>query len=675
MTSYHDRFVPWMSDFPVAMEDRWFPGPISHQYPSVSSCRTDATLEGNIRVPVAGLPDCEQVAAGASLMPVVGKLPFTSPGVSTDTFEALGIPIPETYGAPSYQALEDTLGVHLQAFRLGDILFTVCSCEQWADQSFNVKTRTDTVQGNEWLGYDPTAPDAHPAMRCERNNDGTYTATGGTGTWKCSTSPGQKLGDRLIAKMRAQIRNDAAGWDDPACLELGCGVQAESEPTDLTKIRGNYTHDDTTERGGVLDTRAGEHGYKMTVTISMANDYNGYIATYRDFLNHDHYRKALTGWGPHSSDYMATRMVRMGRALKGNAAERRALDTETKPSLATPLYAPLVTKEIADQAAEEAKVRAVGEAAAAAARAYAATVPNDGGKEPIVREPRDIERFDAATFTWLGGNNYTDTPRVVVQRRVGDEWLPFADQSGEVPVTLRYPGKGPGGVVGYRAGGQEWHWTATFEAFVSRFGVTDPQGRRYRATPVGEYRFVARGNWRRGGKTRSYRRVSRPFSVSPWSGITVEEAAVGAGNRIAFRAGPTRTFAEKTARRTDRPPLKPGDAPVSFTIGPVDYPDMVRDPAATGARFLNPTRGYSAASPTEVEHYCLDCRFRDWMDATDDLEAVVRFLDRRGRTVAKETLEGTGEFRTQRALGAGERATIVIRDRWGDYSPPKPVTR
>ena len=41
-TSYHDRFVPWMSEFPVAMEDRWFPGPTSHPYPGVSSCRTDA---------------------------------------------------------------------------------------------------------------------------------------------------------------------------------------------------------------------------------------------------------------------------------------------------------------------------------------------------------------------------------------------------------------------------------------------------------------------------------------------------------------------------------------------------------------------------------------------------------------------------------------------------------
>src|SRR3954452_12217065 len=45
-SSYHDRFVPWMSKFPVAMDDRWFPGPVSHPYPGVSSCRTDPALQG-----------------------------------------------------------------------------------------------------------------------------------------------------------------------------------------------------------------------------------------------------------------------------------------------------------------------------------------------------------------------------------------------------------------------------------------------------------------------------------------------------------------------------------------------------------------------------------------------------------------------------------------------------
>jgi hypothetical protein len=72
-TSYHDRFVPWTSTFPVAMEDRWFPGPVSHPYPGVSSCRTDPALQGNPRLPVVGLPDCQEVPAGQSLSPVIPR--------------------------------------------------------------------------------------------------------------------------------------------------------------------------------------------------------------------------------------------------------------------------------------------------------------------------------------------------------------------------------------------------------------------------------------------------------------------------------------------------------------------------------------------------------------------------------------------------------------------------
>src|SRR4051795_4405958 len=190
-TSYHDRFVRWMTRFPVAMEDRWFPGPVSHPYPGVSSCRTDPALQGDPRLPVVGLPDCEEVPAGDSLSPVISQLGPGFPGLSTDTFESLGIPIPENYSFPSQGALEDTLGVHMQAFRLGDILFTVCSCEQWVEQSYNIKTRTDTQPGNEWLGYDPTAASANPVERCTRNGDGTYAADGsGSGTWSCSTGGG-----------------------------------------------------------------------------------------------------------------------------------------------------------------------------------------------------------------------------------------------------------------------------------------------------------------------------------------------------------------------------------------------------------------------------------------------------------------------------------------------------
>ena len=56
-----DRFVPFATDFPVQMKDKWYPGPFSHPYPGVSNCRTDKTLDGDVQIPVVGLPDCASV--------------------------------------------------------------------------------------------------------------------------------------------------------------------------------------------------------------------------------------------------------------------------------------------------------------------------------------------------------------------------------------------------------------------------------------------------------------------------------------------------------------------------------------------------------------------------------------------------------------------------------------
>src|SRR4051794_7409744 len=673
-TSYHDRFVPWMSKFPVAMEDRWFPGPVSHPYPGVSSCRTDPALQGNPRLPVAGLPDCEEVPAGDSLSPVISQAGPGFPGLSTDTFESLGIPVPENYSAPSTGALEDTVGVHMQAFRLGDILFTVCSCEQWVEQSYNIKTRTDTKPGNEWLGYDPTSPDADPTEKCVQRADKDWDCTVSDYPYYNPASPPKPkvVSNALIQHMRAQINNDAKGWDDPNCNELGCGYQAESEPTDLKKIRGNYTHDDTAANA--------KHGYKLTFTIAMANDYNGYIASYREFMDHDHYRKALTGWGPHSSDYYATRLAQLGRALNGDDASAKAVDGQTDPQKADPAWAPMVVKEVADQAAEEAKVKAVGETAHQAVQAYALTLPDDGGSDQALTQPKSIERFDAATFTWDGGNNYTDNPDVAVQREIAPgKWETFADQTGEIPVTLKYPQSSEGGfdpaaiaqgVVGYHAQPQEWRWTASFEAFVSRFPLVDPQGRSYTATPEGTYRFVVKGLWRKGNKDTAYTRISNPFDVKPWSGLTVENAGTDADGHVVFNAGPSSQVKEQTVRSTARPPFLAGNAPVDFTIGPVDFPDTAKDQKATGARFLDAKRGYSGASMTEVEHYCLDCTFRPWLDATNKLTATVKI----GSKTETVKPDANGRFVTSAATQPGQTATITIRDAWGDSSPEQTVT-
>src|SRR3546814_15116104 len=52
--------------------------------------------------------------------------------------------------------------------------------------------------------------------------------------------PGDNFTPEAIAHMRAQVHNDARGWDAPAYA-----LTAESEPPSLADIKGNFTHEET----------------------------------------------------------------------------------------------------------------------------------------------------------------------------------------------------------------------------------------------------------------------------------------------------------------------------------------------------------------------------------------------------------------------------------------------
>ncbi len=596
------RFVPFETDFDVAMEDRWFPGPLSHPYPGVSSCRTDAALQGDPRFPLVGLPDCES-AGGLKTLGV-------DPGVDTDDIQALGIPVPENYSAPSYTGLEEDVSVHLQAFRLGDILFTVCSCEQWADQSRNIKTRTNREQGDQFYGFDW-------GERCTRRADG---------DWDCPNPQNEsqtlQVTDHEYRRMRAQVNNDATGWDAPENV-----LVAESEDPDPDKIWGNYTHEEL----------PADLGYSLTVPIAMANDYNGYIATYREYQRGDHYRKALTGWGPHSSDYMATRLVRMGGHLKGGDAVPEE---------------PLQEKVDLDLAFNEQRARVLGDVGSGGIAAYEASLPDDGGPVVALEQPKDVERFAAAFFAWNGGSNYTDSPRVTVERRVDGQWVQYADQSGEVPVTLKFP-QGED-VASYRTGAQRWEWTAHFEVFASNF---DP-GERGRATPEGEYRFRVRGLHRQGGEPMPYELTSDTFQVKPWSGIAVEDLRREPDGAVSFQVGPRHTV---TAYNFDAYPGEQRGAR-QFQLGPVDYPDSYSSPA----RFIVSEHRYVAD-----ELYCPRCSFRPWADTGNAQTAYVTILKPGGRRERVAASERAGRWYTTRRLKANESAYVAagdVRDAFGNLN-------
>jgi len=621
-----DRFVPFETDFPVAMKDKWYPGPFSHPYPGVSNCRTDKALEGEVQIPIVGLPDCAS-AFKNPLFGVPNPLAGANPGLNMQAFREAGVPVPENYSAPAYGALEESLNIHLQAFRLGDILFTVCSCEQWKDQGANIKTRTDKEQGNQYNGYDWGA-------QCTPNGNGTSNCPDPRNP---SGAQLTNLPDEKVERMRAQVNNPANGWND-----LENVATAESEPAEPAAIKGNFTHDDDAKH------RSAELGYKLTVAIGMANDYNGYIASYREYQRGDHYRKALTAWGPHSADYLATRLVTLGRLL--NAPDYELPKDQVQEEN------PLIRGRIvADNVHNDQRATAFGTAGATAIRAYEAKLPDDGGKARPISEPADRERFGATFFTWNGGSNFTDSPDVRVEHKVGGGWEPYADGSGELPVTLKFP-QGPD-VPAHETGSYEWEWTAHFEPFVSRFDLYD----RPRATPAGDYRFLAKGERREGRQKVPYEVVSRTFAVKPWSGITAEEIQQDGDGRVSLRVGPRRTI----------PVTGRGGADITDEIGPIDYPDSYESPA----RFIDDTREFyrdpdAPNDADKLEWFCFHCSWRPWADEGDAETVKLTFTGPAGTETVPARREG-GRWVSERALADGEAAYVgagCVKDPFGNFN-------
>ena len=325
-----------------------------------------------------------------------------------------GLPVPSGYGAPGYPAVEENTRLKLQVFRLGEVLLASCACEAQVDLILNLESRANTVPGDMALGYD-------------WSSECSPTAAG----YDCQ---GRAVTTQAYDRMVAQVRNDAAGWDAPENA-----ATADGEPADPALIKGNFTHEELPS----------ELGFALPIGIGHGGDYNGYTVSYREYMSRDHYRKALTAYGPHTADYMVTRLVRMAGSLKGGPA----LQPE-----------PHDTAAAADEARQEALARAIGAASGPAYDAWRDALPADVGPVDAVQQPVDLERFGAATFTWRGGSNAVDNPVVRVEREVDGAWQPYADTTGEVQTQVAFP-LGVQGVADTYTGSQEWLWTAGFEAF------------------------------------------------------------------------------------------------------------------------------------------------------------------------------------------------------------------
>ena len=584
-----------MTDHPVVrMLTHWVAGPVSHPYPSVSNCRTGQSVDGDPGAPVLGLPDCERAsdAFGQSL-PAQGLW---------DALRGSGVPVPANYDAPSFGAVEENLRLKLQAVRIGDVLLASCACEPQSDLIKALETRTDDVAGNRWDGMDYADQAAVTAAWPGHDVRACYPVAGGrscpdprdvTGSARLVVSPA------AFAHMQAEIHNPADGWDDPSYAPY-----ANSEPTDPAQIKGNFTKREL----------APSCGYAVSVGLGHTGDYNGYTVSYREYMARDSYRKALTSYGAHTADYMVTRLMAMAANLRCGTP----VPAEPTDALAT-----------ADEQRQAAEAVALGRLSAAAYDGWESQVPDSAGPAAPLVQPRSISRFDAASFRWVGGDNWTDDPTVVVQQLVDGDWRTYATQDGEVQTVLDQPAGVAASAVDNRTGAQRWTWTASFEAFDAYPRATVPGGQ----VPDGTYRFAVTGRIHTGGGAQAYHLTSQPFQVRPWTGLRATPLAVRAGS-------------------------------VYFGTPAVSYPRTYSSPI----RFVHDDKG---GLPTGDSVICKTCTFRPWATSGEVVSALVSVLNPAGhvvRVVAAHP-DGSGGWVADTRLHGDERAVILpggLRDAYGE---------
>lgn len=592
-----EKFVSFSSNLEVAMVDYRFPGPISHPLPTVSNCRTQRP-----GLPAVGLPDCERG----------GFVPPEQYGTTVDLLQSAGLPIPDNFGtAPSHAAVQESLTIHLQAIRLGDILIGSCPCEPTSDMVINFKSRADESPANLYLGYlwdcRPRAV-PQPGFTNECNFK---TASYRPDDWR-------KVADGPYERMLAQINNPADGWENDLA-----GLQGEAEPEDPSLIKGNFTHEEIQDLGF--------SGYRLPIMLGQGNDYIGYVVTYREYMRGDHYRKALTGFGPHTSDYVNTRLVSMAAELRGGGPVEGGL------------HGAVITT--GDGLIQTAKSLTVGKGASIGLGAYETAIPDDGGiPGTVLSQPSDVQRFGAAIFTWIGGSNWTDNPRVVVEREVSPgSWEVFATQEGgEIVVSLEYEDPSPDAALTWLLGGKTYQWTATFEVFEE--------------TPPGTYRFAVDGRHRSGRVPNSYQLLSDEFEVGVWEGITAHNLGVVLGaNSASFLADGVELTEPPSQLETDDDGLLAPDE--------VHYPETYSSPLSYMSR---------AYATIGSHRYCWRCTFRPWANTGLVTSASVAVHQSDGVTkIYPASFDGTGWTASGLDLANGDVVVVEgggVLDQFGNIN-------
>jgi hypothetical protein len=266
----------------------------------------------------------------------------------------------------------------------------------------------------------------------------------------------------------------------------------------------------------------------------------------------------------------------------------------------------------ADEVRQATEARALGAAAAAEYDNWQHTLAPDATDAQAVTQPKDITRFAAAEFSWVGGNNYVDNPAVRIERLVDGRWVTYADQTGEVQTRVVMP-TGVTSLVTQHLSPFAYRWTANFEAADFFPRDIDPRGPNI---PDGTYRFAVDGQQFRDGAHQPYHLESRAFAVTPWRGVRVN------GVRI-----------EKKGT-------------VAVDIAPIAYPRTY-------------SSSFKVVADDKAAPICKTCTFRPWASGGEVHSVRVHIIKARGRNVYTTATRGRdGVWRTKTKLSRGDRVLV-----------------
>lgn len=212
-----------------------------------------------------------------------------------------------------------------------------------------------------------------------------------------------RIGDVLLLGSPAEVTADLSfnikSRVDREAGNVYQGYQWPDAPEWVNaRIRQNFSTDEVEP----------EDGAPIPIIVSHVNGYMGYIVTAWEYENRAHYRQEMTTFGPKTADHVASAFVGMVREMEGGPTfapeqpEWRDFDRDGVDK---------IQQFLADLDGQ----------VVALSRALPASAPNEVGT--VAAEPAAAITVGLPVqFSWLGGTNDMDPPRVFLERRVDGNW-------------------------------------------------------------------------------------------------------------------------------------------------------------------------------------------------------------------------------------------------------------